>query len=160
MLSLLILLQIQAAHVVHSQRGGNRFRGLLSDNGEINNFLLFDEIKPPSDRIHCSFRPNHNYRYKCGRFPRSCLPKLERVLDRSIKAFFPGLLRMDRLAREMSAVTRVIVILEHTEEWQLWHTYDFHCGCSLSRLLMLKSELTCLQIDVLKNQTVLFASYL
>lgn len=40
-------------------------------------------------------------------------PKLERVLDRSIKAFFPGLLRMDRFAREMSAVTRVMVILEN-----------------------------------------------
>lgn len=39
------------------------------------------------------------------------IPKLERVLDRSIKAFLPGLLSIDRLAREMSAVTRVIVIL-------------------------------------------------
>lgn len=39
------------------------------------------------------------------------VPKLERVLVRSIKAFFPGLLSMERLAREMSAVTRVIVIL-------------------------------------------------
>lgn len=84
----------------------------------INDFLLLDETKPLSDRISCSFQPNNN----------ACLPKLERVLDRSIKAFLPGLLRMDRLAREMSAVTRVMVILEHTEQWRLWHTYDFHCG--------------------------------
>lgn len=40
---------------------------------------------------------------------------MERVFDRSIKAFLPGLLRMDRLAREMSAVTRVIVILERRQ---------------------------------------------
>lgn len=47
-------------------------------------------------------------------------PKLERVLDRSIKAFFPGLLRMDRLAKEMSAVTRVMVILENKRKsWSI-----------------------------------------
>lgn len=46
---------------------------------------------------------------------RSTIPKLERVFDRSIKAFLPGLFRMDRLAREMSAVTRVIVILERKQ---------------------------------------------
>lgn len=43
------------------------------------------------------------------------VPKLERVLVRSIKAFFPGLLRIERLAKEMSAVTLVMVILESTQ---------------------------------------------
>lgn len=43
------------------------------------------------------------------------IPKLERVLERSIKAFLPGLLRMDRFASEISAVTRVIVILEQRQ---------------------------------------------
>lgn len=49
-------------------------------------------------------------------------PKLERVLDRSIRAFLPGLLRMERLAREMSAVTRVMVILgrRRSSRRQLW----------------------------------------
>lgn len=37
------------------------------------------------------------------------------MFDRSIKAFLPGLLRIDRLAREMSAVTRVIVILQRRQ---------------------------------------------
>lgn len=76
----------------------------------INALLLLEETILHTDSIGHSFQPNNNY--KCVRFPLSCVPKLERVLDRSIKAFFPGLLRMDRLAREMSAVTRVIVILE------------------------------------------------
>lgn len=43
------------------------------------------------------------------------LPKLDRVLDRSIKAFLPGLLRIERLAKEMSAVTRVMVTLEEEQ---------------------------------------------
>lgn len=39
------------------------------------------------------------------------LPRLERVLERSMMACLLGLFRTDRLAREMSAVTRVIDIL-------------------------------------------------
>lgn len=39
------------------------------------------------------------------------LPKFERVLDRSMIACLLGLFRTERLAREMSAVTRVIDIL-------------------------------------------------
>lgn len=44
------------------------------------------------------------------------------MFDRSIKAFLPGLLRMDRLAREMSAVTRVIVILERRQRNRDYYT--------------------------------------
>lgn len=88
-------------------------REVERDLEEMNDSLLLEEVKPPSDRISCPFPPKNNY--KCGRLPLSDLPKLERVLDRSIKAFLPGLLIMDRLAREMSAVTRVMVILEHTQ---------------------------------------------
>lgn len=40
------------------------------------------------------------------------VPKLERVLERSMIACLLGLFRTERLAREMSAVTRVIDILE------------------------------------------------
>lgn len=40
------------------------------------------------------------------------LPKFERVLERSMIACLLGLFRTERLAREMSAVTRVIDILQ------------------------------------------------
>lgn len=40
------------------------------------------------------------------------VPKLERVLERSMMACLLGLFRTERLAREMSAVTRVIDILK------------------------------------------------
>lgn len=43
----------------------------------------------------------------------SFLPKLERVLDLSMMALLLGLLRTDLLAKEMSAVTRVIDILQN-----------------------------------------------
>lgn len=39
------------------------------------------------------------------------LPRLERVLERSMMMCLLGLLRTERLAREMSAVTRVMEIL-------------------------------------------------
>ena len=39
------------------------------------------------------------------------LPKLERVLDLSMMALLLGLLRTERLAKDISAVTRVIDIL-------------------------------------------------
>lgn len=94
----------------------------------------------------------------------SCVPKLERVLERSIKAFLPGLLRMDRLAREMSAVTRVIVILGRRQSSQDNHTvmifYYILCPHEIYDTGAFKTELTCLQIDALESQTVLFASYL
>lgn len=44
------------------------------------------------------------------------LPRLERVLDRSMMALLLGLLRTDLLASDISAVTRVIDIL-----WQFTH---------------------------------------
>lgn len=40
------------------------------------------------------------------------IPRFERVLERSMMACLLGLFRTERLAREMSAVTRVIDILE------------------------------------------------
>lgn len=62
-------------------------------------------------------------------------------MDRSIKAFLPGLLRMDRLAREMSAVTRVIVILvkrhsnKHEYTVRLFSMFYFHVkGCDTGDL--------------------------
>ena len=41
------------------------------------------------------------------------LPRLDLVLERSMMVCLLGLLRTERLAREISAVTRVIDILEH-----------------------------------------------
>lgn len=71
---------------------------------------------------------------------------------------------MDRLAREMSAVTRVIVILgKETKQPGQSHSYDFHyilCPHEIYDTGAFKTELTCLQIDALKSQIVLFASYL
>lgn len=43
-------------------------------------------------------------------------PKLERVLDLSIMARLLGLLRTDLLASDISAVTRVIVILNKKQK--------------------------------------------
>lgn len=40
------------------------------------------------------------------------VPKFERVFERSMMACLLGLFRTERLAREMSAVTRVIDILK------------------------------------------------
>lgn len=62
------------------------------------------------------------------------IPKLERVLDRSIKAFFPGLLRIDRLAKDMSAVTLVIVILERIQDIKHYFTGVFLIPCIKKRL--------------------------
>lgn len=42
------------------------------------------------------------------------LPRLERVLERSMMVCLLGLLRTERLAREMSAVTRVMDILKQS----------------------------------------------
>ena len=42
---------------------------------------------------------------------RAPLPRLERVLERSMMVCLLGLFRMERLAREISAVTRVMEIL-------------------------------------------------
>lgn len=61
------------------------------------------------------------------------VPKLERVLERSMMACLLGLLRTERLAREMSAVTRVIDILKEetkkqtTKEFNLWETEPNSC---------------------------------
>lgn len=59
------------------------------------------------------------------------VPKLERVLERSMMACLLGLLRTERLAREMSAVTRVIDILKEEtkkkktpKEFNLWAGVD------------------------------------
>ena len=45
----------------------------------------------------------------------TALPRLERVLERSMMVCLLGLFRTERLAREMSAVTRVMEILRDTE---------------------------------------------
>lgn len=71
---------------------------------------------------------------------------------------------MDRLAREMSAVTRVIVILgRRHSSWDnqtalVIITACEHAGNTVTGAS--KTALTCLQIDALKSQIVLFASYL
>lgn len=44
------------------------------------------------------------------------LPKLERVLDLSMMALLLGLLRTDLLANDISAVTRVIDILQNEKK--------------------------------------------
>lgn len=44
------------------------------------------------------------------------VPRLERVLERSMMACLLGLLRTERLAREISAVTRVIDILKEEKK--------------------------------------------
>lgn len=67
---------------------------------------------------------------------------------------------MDRLAREMSAVTRVMVILGaggQLETVRVLMTPDSlaeHTASAVS-----EAALTCLQTDALKSQIVLFASY-
>lgn len=48
------------------------------------------------------------------------LPKLDRVLERSMMACLLGLFRTERLASEMSAVTRVIDILRQEKKQQLY----------------------------------------
>lgn len=52
------------------------------------------------------------------------LPRLERVLERSIIACLLGLFRIDRLARAMSAVTRVMVILLEEKKREISHHID------------------------------------
>ena len=53
----------------------------------------------------------------------SVLPRLERVLERSMIVCLLGLLRTERLAREMSAVTRVMEILQNNHQHTI--TDDF-----------------------------------
>lgn len=48
------------------------------------------------------------------------LPRLERVLERSMMVCLLGLLSTERLAREMSAVTRVMEILPHRGGTRGW----------------------------------------
>lgn len=48
------------------------------------------------------------------------LPRLERVLERSMMVCLLGLFSTERLAREMSAVTRVMEILPHREGTAGW----------------------------------------
>lgn len=85
-------------------------------------------------------------------------PKLERVLDRSIKAFLPGLLRIERFASEMSAVTLVIVILKRIQENKHYFTTLLNFTVHKNRFDNDKEKLTFLQICVLESQIVLFAS--
>lgn len=59
-----------------------------------------------------SFRYTKGTKTSCPTGP--VLPRLERVLERSMMVCLLGLLRTERLAREMSAVTRVMDILEET----------------------------------------------
>lgn len=53
------------------------------------------------------------------------IPKLERVLERSMMACLLGLLRTERLAREMSAVTRVIDILKEEKKKKQLTTLNY-----------------------------------
>lgn len=46
----------------------------------------------------------------------AALPRLERVLERSMMVCLLGLLRTERLAKEMSAVTRVMDILQRSRD--------------------------------------------
>lgn len=48
--------------------------------------------------------------------PSADLPKLERVLERSMMACLLGLFNTERLAREISAVTRVMDILSERQK--------------------------------------------
>jgi hypothetical protein len=58
-------------------------------------------------------------------------PRLERVLERSMMMCLLGLLRTERLAREMSAVTRVIEILgDRAEEGVRDQGGPGHCAHS------------------------------
>lgn len=50
----------------------------------------------------------------------STLPRLERVLERSMMVCLLGLFKTERLAREMSAVTRVMEILRDGEGTSGW----------------------------------------
>lgn len=50
------------------------------------------------------------------------VPKFERVLERSMMACLLGLFRTERLAREISAVTRVIDILKTRGKKITWLT--------------------------------------
>lgn len=50
------------------------------------------------------------------------VPKFERVLERSMMACLLGLFKTERLAREMSAVTRVIDILKQKIRKNAWLT--------------------------------------
>ena len=50
------------------------------------------------------------------------VPKFERVLERSMMACLLGLFKTERLAREMSAVTRVIDILKQELRKNAWLT--------------------------------------
>lgn len=57
----------------------------------------------------------------------TALPRLERVLERSMMVCLLGLFRTERLAREMSAVTRVMEILQDGEGMSGWGS---HSGCN------------------------------
>lgn len=68
-------------------------------------------------RSHAQRQYTHSRTLRKHTLIRTCvhLPILERVLERSMMPCLLGLFRTDRLAREMSAVTRVIDILG--QEW-------------------------------------------
>lgn len=65
--------------------------------------------------LRCTFRA-HGRETTCEEV---FLPRLERVLDRSIMALLLGLFRTDLLAKDISAVTRVIEMLKnHLQIWK------------------------------------------
>lgn len=82
--------------------------------------------------FYISWSPWKHYESKHQMFPgiavisSPSVPKFERVLERSMMACLLGLFRTERLAREMSAVTRVIDILKQgTRKMQiLWTWFD------------------------------------
>lgn len=105
-------------------------------------------------------------------------PRLERVLERSMIMCLLGLLRTERLAREMSAVTRVMEILKHQAgrksgvRWARTHCTQTGLRpatrvAPADILLIPKWKvgassqgLTCHQTDASGSQTVLSASCL
>lgn len=84
--------------------------------------------------FHISWSPWKHYESKHQMFPGIAaistlyVPKFERVLERSMMACLLGLFRTERLAREMSAVTRVIDILKQ-------ETRKIHCELDLMDLI-------------------------
>lgn len=72
--------------------------------------LHYSPTKFGNSQIHTFFQ-SYILVPTCAVHEALILPKLERVLDRSMMALLLGLLRTDLLARDISAVTRVIDIL-------------------------------------------------
>lgn len=79
-------------------------------------------------------KPWKQYEWKHQMFPGlHGIPKLERVLERSMMACLLGLLRTERLAREMSAVTRVIDILKEEKKKKTPNNSELWAGLDMGQ---------------------------